>query len=361
MSSNHRLEPGSTIGILGGGQLGRMFALAAARLGYKTHVYCPEIGCPTSQVTDQATFKDYDDEKALAVFADAVDVITYEFENIPDATVELLTAKRPVRPNAEVLHTSQDRLFEKQMCLNLGLETAPFADITSEEDLIEAVADIGLPAILKTRRFGYDGKGQVKIAKTEEIKKAYKDMAGSPAILEGFISFTSEISVLVAQSPAGEQSLFPVAENVHRNHILDVTTVPATVSKTVVDQALNAAQKIANELKLEGLLAVEMFVTSDESVIVNEIAPRPHNSGHWSMDGCQTDQFEQAVRAVCNLPLGNTSIIRPTKMKNLIGDETDEWAQYLSEPNAKLHLYGKAESRPGRKMGHVNFLLSAKD
>ena len=361
MSSNHRLEPGSTIGILGGGQLGRMFALAAARLGYKTHVYCPEIGCPTSQVTDQATFKDYDDEKALAVFADAVDVITYEFENIPDATVELLTAKRPVRPSAEVLHTSQDRLFEKQMCLNLGLETAPFADITSEEDLIEAVADIGLPAILKTRRFGYDGKGQVKIAKTEEIKQAYKDMAGSPAILEGFITFTSEISVLVAQSPAGEQSLFPVAENVHRNHILDVTTVPATVSKTVVDQALNAAQKIANELKLEGLLAVEMFVTSDESVIVNEIAPRPHNSGHWSMDGCQTDQFEQAVRAVCNLPLGNTSIIRPTKMKNLIGDETDEWAQYLSEPNAKLHLYGKAESRPGRKMGHVNFLLSAKD
>ena len=358
--SSKALPPGSTIGILGGGQLGRMFALAAARLGYKTHVYCPEVGCPTSQVTDQATFKDYNDDKALAVFADSVDVVTYEFENIPDAAVELLNAKRPVRPNAEVLHTSQDRMFEKQLFLDLGLKTAPFANINVLSDLEQAVEQIGLPAILKTRRFGYDGKGQVKITQSDQVPQAFDDMAGAAAIREGFVSFDTEISVLVAQSPAGEQSLFPVAENVHRNHILDVTTVPASASVMVVDQALDAAKKIASALKLEGLLAVEMFVTADDQVIINEIAPRPHNSGHWSMDGCQTDQFEQAVRAVCNLPLGDTSIITPTKMKNLIGDEVDDWATYLAEPNAKLHLYGKTESRPGRKMGHVNYLLPKK-
>ncbi len=361
MSSSKRFAPGSTIGILGGGQLGRMFALAASRLGYKTHVYCPEAGCPTSQVTDQATIEAYDNQTALASFAEAVDVVTYEFENIPDATVELLNAKSPVRPNAEVLHTSQDRLFEKKLFLDLGLETAPFADIATLDDLKSAVSDIGLPAILKTRRFGYDGKGQVKITDESQIEQAFADMAGAPVILEGFVSFESEISVLIAQSPAGEQSLFPIAENVHKNHILDTSTVPTSASQKVVDRALDAAKKIAAALKLEGLLAVEMFVTNDDRVIINEIAPRPHNSGHWSMDGCQTDQFEQAVRAVCNLPLGDTSIITPTKMKNLIGDEADDWAAYLAEPNAKLHLYGKAESRPGRKMGHVNYLLPKRD
>jgi 5-(carboxyamino)imidazole ribonucleotide synthase len=348
------LAPGATIGILGGGQLGRMTALAAAPLGYRCHVFAPEADSPASQVTDLTTVAAYDDEAALAAFADAVDVVTYEFENIPLETAAFLAARKPLRPSAEVLATSQHRGREKAFATRHGIAVAPYRLVTTRDELDEAVAVIGLPAVLKTCRFGYDGKGQAMLRAPQDVEAAWDALATDDAILEGFVPFEKEVSVIVARNPQGETEAYPVVENHHENHILDTTTAPANVSAETAEAARRIAVTLADALDLVGLLAIEMFVMANGDVLMNEIAPRPHNSGHWTQDGAKTSQFEQFTRAVAGLPLGSPEIARPTVMKNLIGDAVDQWPEILAEPDAKLHLYGKAKSRPGRKMGHVN-------
>lgn len=348
------LPPGGVIGILGGGQLGRMTALAAAPLGYRCHIYTPEIDSPASRVTDLVTIAAYDDQTALALFADSVDVITYEFENIPIETAAFLAARKPLRPSAEILATSQHRGREKAFAVKHGIPVAPYRLVTSRDALDVAVAAIGLPAVLKTCRFGYDGKGQAMLRAPEDLDKAWASLATDDAILEGFVAFQKEVSVIVSRSRDGELSAYPVVENHHENHILDTTTAPAGVSAETADAAKRIAITLAEALDLVGLLAVEMFVLPDGGLVMNEIAPRPHNSGHWTQDGAETSQFEQFIRAVAGLPLGSPAISRPTVMKNLVGDAVEKWPEILAEPGAKLHLYGKLESRPGRKMGHVN-------
>lgn len=349
--------PGATIGILGGGQLGRMTALAAARLGYRCHIYAPDaVGGPAAQVSAETTMAAYDDEAALAAFAGAVDVITLEFENIPLASARFLEARALLRPGPVALEIGQDRIREKTF-FGAFAETAPWAEVTGPDSLAAALDTIGRPAVLKTTRFGYDGKGQVKIAADTDLATAWAEI-GTPdvAILEGFVDFEREVSVIVARAPDGTRAPYEVVENRHANHILDTTTAPAAVSPAVAEEARRIACEAARRLDLVGLLAVEMFVTRDGHVLVNEMAPRPHNSGHWTMDGARTDQFEQLVRAVCGLPLGDPAARCDTVMKNLLGDTSGEWPAILSDPAAKLHLYGKAEARPGRKMGHVNRL-----
>ncbi len=354
------LAPGAIIGILGDGQLGRMTALAAARLGYRVHVLGPDKHGPAAQVAPLFTCAAYDDQAALAAFAAAVDVVTLEFENIPIATLRWLAERVPVRPGPGVLAITQHRVREKQYAQACGAGTAPFMAIDSLESLEQAITTIGTPAVLKTCRFGYDGKGQVKLSAPEDAATAW-DALGRPddCILEGFIDFTCEVSVIVARAADGSMVAFPVVENRHRHHILDETHAPAALPASVLSKAEQIAIQLAGNMPdLVGLLAVELFVTAQGEVLVNEMAPRPHNSGHWTMDGCATDQFEQLVRAVCGLPLGQTAITAPTVMKNLIGDAVDGWAGWLANPQARLHLYGKHETRPGRKMGHVNILQS---
>ena len=348
------LAPGAVIGIIGGGQLGRMTALAAAPLGYRCHIYTPEKDSPASQVAEKTTVAAYEDETALTEFAASVDVITYEFENIPVDTVQRLSELVPVRPSQNVLAVSQHRVAEKDFVRDSGAETAPYRHVTSLDQLVEAVAEIGRPAVLKTCRFGYDGKGQVKITDDTDLAAAWASLKADDAVLEGFISFDKEISVIVARSLDGTCMAFPVAENHHVDHILSTSTVPAAISAATEQTARATAVALAERLDLVGLLAVEMFVTADGGVLVNEVAPRPHNSGHWTQDGCATSQFEQFVRAVTGLPLGPVDVLFPTVMQNLIGDDVDQWPAIAAEPHAKLHLYGKAEARPGRKMGHVN-------
>lgn len=358
------LAPGAVIGILGGGQLGRMSALAAARLGYRCHIYCPEPDAPAAQVTDRATVAGYDDEAALAGFAAAVDVVTFEFENIPFATVETLGPLVPVRPDPEVLRICQDRGQEKAFCRRLGVPTAPFAEVASHSDLAQAVKDLGTPCVLKTARLGYDGKGQALIEAGTDLDDAWAVMAGhAPAaqrtargILEAFVDFALEISVIVARAADGSSQSYVPVENRHRDHILDRTLVPARIAPDVAGRADGLARGLAEGLELVGLLAVEMFVTKDDQVLVNELAPRPHNSGHWTIDACLTSQFEQFIRAVAGLPLGATTRLGDAEMRNLLGDAVDDWAEILADPAAKLHLYGKTEARPGRKMGHVTRL-----
>lgn len=350
------LAPGSTIGILGGGQLGRMTALAAARLGYDCHIYCPETGAPASHVSATTTVAPWDDEAALTAFAKAVDVVTLEFENVPVATVDFLAARVPVRPGAAALEVAQDRINEKRF-FNAFAETAPWGSVTDLASLKAAVRQIGTPAVLKTTRLGYDGKGQVKIDAATDLAEAWASLRTDAAILEGFVTFEREASVIVARGADGHTAVFDVVENVHTNHILDTTTAPADVAEAVVAEAHRIAREAVERLDFVGLLAVEMFVTAAGDVLVNEMAPRPHNSGHWTMDACVTDQFEQLVRAVCGLPLGDPARRCDAVMKNLLGADADDWERILAQPNAKLHLYGKRESRPGRKMGHVNFLL----
>jgi 5-(carboxyamino)imidazole ribonucleotide synthase len=348
------LPPGSVIGILGGGQLGRMSALAAGRLGYKVHIFSPEKDGPAAQVSWKNTVADYTDLAALEAFAKSVDVVTFEFENIPAASAEILAKVKPTRPAPRVLHITQERLREKRFLEGIGVPVTAFREVTSAAELPDAVAAIGTPSILKSASFGYDGKGQVRIEAGMDLNDAWKKMGGSIAILEGFIDFDCEISVIVARNPAGEIALYEPARNHHKHHILDTSTVPAGVPPKVAHAAEAIARQIAGEIDLIGLLAVEMFVSKDGRVLVNELAPRPHNSGHWSQDGAVTSQFEQHVRAVCGLPLGNPSRHSDTVMTNLIGDEVETWPQLLADPDVKLHLYGKAEARPGRKMGHWN-------
>lgn len=354
------LTPGATIGILGGGQLGRMIALSCAQLGLRTHILCPEADSPAFQVSDGHICAAYDDESALAELARISDVVTYEFENVPRATAEFLSARVPVRPGAHALAVSQDRLLEKTFVRDLGIETAPFAPVDSLADLEAAVALLGLPAVLKTRRFGYDGKGQVTLRDGADLAAAWDAIGRQSAILEGFVSFRREVSVIAARREDGAFAAFDVTENVHRNHILHTSTVPAAISAETAKAARGIACRLAGALEYVGVFAVELFVAEcglGEWLVVNEIAPRVHNSGHWTMDAAATSQFEQHVRAVAGWPLGDTRLTGPVEMLNLIGDDVNDWHRHLADPASRLHLYGKAEARPGRKMGHVNRLL----
>lgn len=347
------LPLGSTIGILGGGQLGRMLSVAAARLGYKTCIFEPGGDCPASHVANFHLKADYDDADALKQFAQSVDVITYEFENIPTEALDLLEDLKPIRPGREALRISQDRLTEKDFLTELGLQTAPYADIPDAAALTAALAEIGTPAILKTRRFGYDGKGQARIMSPDDAEKALAEMNGAPAILEGFVDFTSEVSIIAARGLDGSVSCYDPGENVHREGILRTTTVPAALPASARTDAVLLAAKMLNALEYVGVMGVELFVTP-KGLIVNEIAPRVHNSGHWTQNGCAVDQFEQHIRAVAGWPLGDGARHSDVVMENLIGDDMDRLPDLAKEPNTALHLYGKAQVKAGRKMGHVN-------
>jgi 5-(carboxyamino)imidazole ribonucleotide synthase len=350
------LSPGATIGILGGGQLGRMLSVAAARLGFKTCIFEPGGDCPASHVANFHFKAEYTDEDALRRFADSVDVITFEFENIPASALDLLERITPVHPGRRALKVSQDRLTEKAFLSDLGLATAPFAAVDDAEDLAEAMAEIGLPAILKTRRFGYDGKGQARIMTAQDAEHALADMNGAAAIYEGFVEFSHEVSVIAARNAAGDVACYDPGENVHDEGILRTTTVPARLTAAQRTDAVLLAAKILNRLKYVGVMGVELFVTA-KGLVVNEIAPRVHNSGHWSQSGCAIDQFEQHIRAVAGWPLGDGSRYADVVMENLIGDDMNRLPQIMQEADAALHLYGKAEVKPGRKMGHVNRVM----
>lgn len=350
------LKTGATIGILGGGQLGRMLSVAASRLGYKTHIFEPAANPPAADVAHRVTTASYDDLAALRAFADAVDVITYEFENIPTAALDALEAIRPIRPNRRALAISQDRLLEKDFLTGLGLTCAPYAPVNSAAGLDAAIATIGTPAILKTTRLGYDGKGQARIKAASDAPAALATMAGAPAVLEGFIDFSHEVSVIAARGLDGSVSCYDPGENVHKDGILSTTTLPARLSPSQRTDAVLLAARILNALDYVGVMGVELFVTP-KGLIVNEIAPRVHNSGHWTQNGCAVDQFEQHIRAVAGLPLGDGARHSDVVMENLIGDDIDRIPAILRERDAALHLYGKAEARPGRKMGHVNRVI----
>jgi len=347
------LAPGRTIGILGGGQLGRMLSVAASRLGFRSHVYEPGAYPPAADVARRVTTAAYKDEAALRVFAASVDVITYEFENVPTAALDLLETLRPIRPNRRALAISQDRLAEKEFLTSLGLTCAPFAAVNGAQDLEEALALIGAPAILKTRRLGYDGKGQARLSTPADAPAALAAMQGAPAVLEGFIDFSHEVSVIAARGLDGSVACFDPGENVHRGGILRTTTVPARLSPGQRSDAILLAGRVLNALDYVGVLGVELFVTS-AGLIVSEIAPRVHNSGHWTQAGCAVDQFEQHIRAVAGWPLGDGARYADVVMENLIGDDIARVPALARERDLQVHLYGKAEARPGRKMGHFN-------
>lgn len=355
-----KLKPGDTIGILGGGQLGRMLALAAARLGLRCQVFSPDPDSPAFDVVQHATCAEYADVEALELFANDVDVVTYEFENVPAAAAMVLAAKRPVLPGRSALETTQDRLAEKDFVTSLGIRTASYADVTSVASLREAIVRIGLPAVLKTRRFGYDGKGQIKIRQGDDLERVWTELGTRSAILEGFVPFECEVSVVAARAPNGQVECFDVTENEHRDHILKISKAPAAIPAALADEARAIAERIATALDYVGVLAVEMFVVPGHQgpqVLVNEIAPRVHNSGHWTLDGASVSQFEQHIRAIAGWPLGKPLRHGQVTMTNLIGDEINSYEQWLSVPGATVHLYGKGSPRPGRKMGHVTQVL----
>ena len=347
--------PGSTIGIVGGGQLGRMLARAASRMGYKTHIFTPEKDSPASHVATVTTIGAYQDTTALRAFAQSVDVITFEFENIPTDTLEMLDSITAVRPKPSVLFTTRHRLREKEFIGSQGIKTAPFAKVSTANELEAAIGKIGTPSVLKTTELGYDGKGQVVIKSADDAAKAWASLGKTECILEGFIDFSAEASIIVARSTTGEARCYPLVENIHRDHILHKTIAPASFIDAHQDEAVRIAKKLAEALDVVGLLAVELFVTKD-CLLVNELAPRPHNSGHWSMEGAPTAQFEQHIRAICGWALGDTTAVRKCEMINLLGDEWKLWEEYAKNPQAHVHLYGKTESRPGRKMGHVTIV-----
>ena len=350
------LPTGSTIGILGGGQLGRMLSVAASRLGFKTHIFEPSQNPPAAHVADRVTTAPYDDLAALAAFAASVDVVTYEFENIPTAALDVLEKTHPIRPNRRALAVSQDRIAEKDFLTGLGLTTAPYAAVTTLDDLHHAITKIGTPAILKTTRLGYDGKGQARLKSPADAEAALAQMNGAPAVLEGFIDFSHEVSVIAARGTDGSVACYDPGENVHKDGILSTTTIPARLAPSQRTDAILLAARILNALDYVGVMGVELFVTR-AGLIVNEIAPRVHNSGHWTQNGCAVDQFEQHIRAVAGWPLGDGSRHSDVVMENLIGDDILRVPQIAREKNAALHLYGKAEARPGRKMGHVNRIV----
>lgn len=349
------VPPGGILGILGGGQLGRMLALAAGRLGIKCHIYAPEADSPAFQVAAGHTVAAYDDFAALEDFARRVGVVTYEFENVPGDTAAFLEQRVPLAPGAAALRTAQDRVAEKTFIAGLGIAVAPFAAVASGAELESALTRIGRPAILKTRRFGYDGKGQVRIDAGTSAAAAFAGIGGVPAIVEGFVSFEKEISVIAARGWNGALAIYDVPENVHRHHILHTSTVPARIAPPTAEAARALGGRIIAALDYVGVIGIEMFVAG-EAVVVNEIAPRVHNSGHWTMDACLVSQFEQHVRAVCGWPLGDPARHSDVVMTNLLGEDAAAWEGLAGEANAALHLYGKSQARPGRKMGHVNRL-----
>lgn len=326
-------------------------------MGYRVHTFSPDSDTPTGQVADIETSARYDDLDSVREFARSVDVVTFEFENVPSATVEAAAEFTGVHPRGEILHTTQNRLREKVFLSTNGFPVTPFRRIRVIDDLFRAADEIGLPGVLKTAGFGYDGKGQAKIKARGEIDAAYAAMNGQDAILEGFVDFEKEVSVVCARDQKGRFVHYGVIENEHASHILDVSFAPAVVSEKIFNQAVEIARSIAETLQYVGTLCIEFFLTKDEKLLVNELAPRPHNSGHLTFDACVTSQFEQQVRAVCGLPLGSTEFYRPAAMANLLGDlwqnGEPRWADALSDPAVKLHLYGKAEAKPGRKMGHL--------
>lgn len=347
------LAQGATIGILGGGQLGRMLAVAASRLGFKTCVFEPGGDCPASHVANYHFQKHYDDLAALRAFAGACDVVTFEFENIPTAALDAIEAEVAIHPGREALRTSQDRLTEKDFLTGIGLRCAPYANVENADDLDAAIAEIGVPSILKTRRMGYDGKGQFRLMAADDAAAALAEMAGQPAVLEGFVDFTCEISVIGARAVSGETVCFDPGENLHRDGILRTTTVPAGVSPGVRTDAVLIAARILDALDYVGVMGVELFVT-ETGLVVNEIAPRVHNSGHWTQNGCAIDQFEQHIRAIAGWPLGDGQRYADVIMENLIGADMDRVPDLSASADCALHLYGKADVKAGRKMGHVN-------
>ena len=347
------LKTGSTVGILGGGQLGRMLVLAAARLGFKSHVFAPSPDSPAFDVVHRVTCADYNDTDALDRFAADVDVVTYEFENVPAETAIFLAARVPVLPDPKILATTQDRLSEKTFLGTLGIRTAPFAALGRPDELPGAVERIGWPAVLKTRRYGYDGKGQATIRDGDDPQAAWRAVGGQPCILEAFVPFEREVSVVAARGADGAVECFDVTENEHRDHILKTAKVPAALPQAAADEARRIAATIAESFDYVGVLAVEMFVARDGALLVNEIAPRVHNSGHWTLDGASVSQFEQHVRAVAGWPLARPVRRGRVEMTNLLGEEVRDYRRWLQVPGAAVHLYGKTAVRPGRKMGHV--------
>lgn len=352
------LPTDSVIGILGGGQLARMLILAGAPLGYRFHVYDPAEDTPAGQICAAKTIADFEDEAALAAFADAVDVVTFEFENVPARTAEILANHTIVRPNPTALAIAQDRLVEKTFIRDeAGIGTAPFQNVESLTDLENAISNIGLPAVLKTRRMGYDGKGQVILRDASDAGPAWQKIDGDPAILEGFVPFTRELSIVIARGVDGSLAAFDPVENIHTNHILDLTLAPAHMAtKAEAEAARTVGEKIATALDYIGVVAVELFELEDGTLLVNEIAPRVHNSGHWTIDATECCQFEQHIRAVAGMPLGNPARRHDAIMKNLIGDEIGQLGDYAAQSGVHVHHYGKREARPGRKMGHVTHI-----
>lgn len=349
------LAPGATIGILGGGQLGRMLALAAARLGFKTHIYSNVADACAFQVSDAHTLARFDDERALEAFAGACALATFEFENVPDATAKFLATHVPVAPNARALAAAQDRLVEKHFLTGLGIATAPFVGVSDVGEASEAVIALGTPVVIKTRRMGYDGKGQAVARTPFDAPAAFESLHSVPAIAEAFVDFEFECSIIAARGRDGAFAAYDPPKNEHENHILRRSTVPAPLSPARVKDAFAIARHIAEALDYVGVLAVELFVAKGGTLLVNEIAPRVHNSGHWTIEACVTSQFTQHVRAIAGWPLGDPARHSDAVMENIIGAEADNWLSLAAKP-AGLHLYGKREARPGRKMGHITRL-----
>ncbi|HEX8556969.1 MAG TPA: 5-(carboxyamino)imidazole ribonucleotide synthase [Pyrinomonadaceae bacterium] len=354
--------PGATLGVLGSGQLGRMFAIAARRMGYRVHTFSPESDTPTGQVADREYERAYDDLDAVREFARSVAVVTFEFENVPSAAVEAAALLAPVRPSGAVLHTTQHRLREKTFLSQKGFPVAPFRHVTRPEEAAAALDEVGSPAVLKTAGFGYDGKGQARVRSAEEARAAFDALGGREAVVEAFVDFEREVSVVAARGLSGEFAHYGVVENTHSRHILDLSVAPAGVDDRVAREAIGIARAVLEELEVVGVTCVEFFQKRDGRLLVNELAPRPHNSGHFTFDACLTSQFEQQLRAVCGLPLGSTELLRPAAMANLLGDlwqsGEPDWRAALARPEVKLHLYGKTEAREGRKMGHLTALAA---
>jgi len=359
------IPPGSTIGVLGGGQLGRMFAMAARRLGYRVHTLAPDDDTPTGQVADVEINASYDDLDAVRAFASAVDVVTFEFENVSAAAAEAAESRALVRPNGRARHVAQNRIREKTFVADLGLPVTPFAPVRTETELAAAINNVGTPAVLKTAAFGYDGKGQVKVASRDAAAAAWTSLGRAEAILERFIDLDREISVIGARAAGGEWSHFGPIENAHDRHILDVSVMPAGVPTPTARQAVDVTRSVMAALDYVGILCIEFFIARDGSLMVNELAPRPHNSGHLTIETCRTSQFEQQLRAICGLPLGSPDALQPAAMANILGDlwESGEpdWSAVFAFPSVKLHLYGKATARAGRKMGHLTALAATSE
>jgi 5-(carboxyamino)imidazole ribonucleotide synthase len=357
--------PGSTVGVLGSGQLGRMFAIAARRMGYRVHTLSPDDDTPTGQIADVEVVASYEDLEAIRRFARGVDVVTFEFENVPAAAVRAAAAEVPVRPKGAVLETTQQRVREKRFLEENGFPVAAFAPVATAEELARAAERVGIPAVLKSAAFGYDGKGQRRIASGGDAMPAWDSLGRPESILEAFVDFERELSVIVGRGLDGALCDWGVFENRHERHILDVTVAPARVDAAASEEAIAIARRVADRLDLVGVICVEMFQARDGRLLINELAPRPHNSGHLTFDAAVTSQFEQQLRAVCGLPLGSTALHSPAAMANLLGDLWErgepDWAAAAADPDVKIHLYGKLEPRPGRKMGHLTALAATAD